>query len=111
MDRAPKQAPFPVGTRLRYLGTMRVWADAEMRQPLRWPGMEVTVTETRPGRRGTLRQFYDEDGPMEDDNGDPIRDTTRDGYSVWVQANGHGLIIWPDAAHEWEVVTEVPAHV
>lgn len=104
MDRWPKLPPFAVGERVRYEGTDRVWADAERTQPLRWPGQVVTIVETRPGRRGTLRQLRDEDGPMEHDDGEPIIDTTRDGYSIWKQPNGHGICILRETAHEWTLV-------
>jgi hypothetical protein len=107
MDRAPKPAPFPVGTQLRYVGTHRVHsitASGEL-VPLMEPGLVVTVAEVKPGRRGTLRALRDEDGPMYyEDTGDPILDETRDGYSVYRNAVGSGRIIWPDAVAEWEVV-------
>ncbi len=46
--------------------------------------LEVTITEVRPGRRGTLRHCRDENGPMYwDDTGEPILDETDDGYSVY----------------------------
>ncbi len=100
MDREPLPPPFAIGTRLRYIGTYRSFADAEGKVPMQWPGMEVTVTQAKPGRRGTLRQLPEEDGDTE-----PLYDTTRDGRSVWVQANGHGRIIWPANANEWEIIT------
>jgi len=99
MDRKPLSPPFPVGTRLRYLGTLQSWADPECRVKLQWPGMETVVTETKPGRRGTGRLVA-----VDEYDGEEIRDTTRDGYSVWTQVNGHGRIIWPENAHEWEVL-------
>ncbi len=102
-DRDPRPAPFPVGLCLRYCGTSRWYADAEGNRPLLEPGMIVTVAETKRGRQGTLRQLRDEDGPMFDDDGEPLLDTTRDGYSVWVQANGNRRMIRPESASEWEV--------
>jgi hypothetical protein len=99
MDRLPLPPPFAVGTRLRYVGTYRSFADADGKVPLQWPGMETTVTRIRPGRRGTLRQL-----PVEDGDEAPLYDTTRDGYSVWEQSNGHGRIISHEGKHEWEVL-------
>lgn len=104
-DRIPKPAPFKVGTRVRYLGHDRAWADAEMTKVLMEHGMVFTITETKPGRRGTLTQLRDEDGWMfYEDTGEPMLDETRDAYSIYQQSNGHGRIIWPDAADQWEVV-------
>lgn len=108
MDRQPKAAPFAVGTRLRYTGTDASWHEIEgERVYIYGPGVEVTVAETRPGRRGTLRQLRDEDGPMEyEDTGEPILDTTRDGYSITVCArSGYRMIINPD---RWAVVEAAP---
>lgn len=106
MDRKPKAPPFPVGAQLRYTGDRRVWYEIDgQRIPLIEPGMIVLIDETRPGRRGTLRQLHDED---EDDNGEPILDTTRDAYSVYVNVSGQRRIIWPADAHEWELVRDRP---
>lgn len=66
-------------------------------------GVEVEITETRPGYRGTLRPV-----PGEWDEDVPPLDTTCDGYSVFYVAvpgaKPFGRIIWPADAHEWEKV-------
>lgn len=92
MDRLPNPAPFPVGTRVRYIGKARWYADAEMTKPLLVPGMEFTITEGRPGRQGTGRLIE-----VDEWTGEEIRDTTRDGWSAYVQANGHGRIASPES--------------
>src|SRR5260370_34528017 len=118
-DREPKPAPFPVGMRLRYVGKKESHTyhiDPESRErklvPLCVPGLEVTIAEVRPGRRGTLRHCQDENGPMYwDDTGEPILDETDDGYSVyyveaWQNGKKQGRCIHPDRAstREWEVI-------
>lgn len=107
MDRAPKQPPFPIGTRLRYVGTHRSWYEegGEM-VPLIQPGLIVTVCDVSKGERGTLAPLWDEDGPMEDEDGEPYLDRTRDGRSIYsVRAHGgrprRQTIVH---ANEWEVV-------
>jgi hypothetical protein len=119
MDREPKAAPFAVGTELRYVGTHQSWTydiDPKTREkktvPLCLPGLEVTIAEVRPGRRGTLRHCRDEQGPMYwDDTGEPILDETDDGYSVyyveaWQNGRKQGRCIHPDreSTREWEVI-------
>jgi hypothetical protein len=95
MDRLPKPAPFPVGTRLRYVGTLRTFRDAAGKQPIFGPGMEGVVERVTDGRRGTLRDISDPD--IDDE---PIYDTTRDGYSV-VTINNFGRTIRHDNVTDW----------
>lgn len=111
MDRAPKKPPFAVGTRLRYLGRDRSWAEVDGKHiSIIEPGMEVVVEEVDAGRRGTLRQLRDADGPMTwEDTGDPILDETRDGYSVYhlrlpEPYGDQGRCILQETAKDWEVV-------
>lgn len=96
MDRTPLPPPFPVGTKLRYLGANRSWSDLEQKEPIQWPGMVVEIIRVKQGRQGDLHVIEI------DDYGEEVLDETRDGYSVWGVENG--FIIWPDRAHEWEVV-------
>ena len=74
MDRKPKAAPFSVGARLRYVGTLRM--STVDGRPICEPGLVAVVVDTRPGRQGTGRMIDLDDGD------EPVRDTTRDGYSV-----------------------------
>jgi hypothetical protein len=119
MDRLPKPAPFPVGTKLRYVGKYESYTydiDPKTREkrevPLKVAGLIVTIEEVRPGIRGTLRHMRDEDGPLYyDDTGEPILDETHDGYSVyyvdaWQSGKRQGRCIFPDAESlsEWELV-------
>jgi hypothetical protein len=99
MDRIPRKAPYSVGTKLRYLGQAHsYYLDDEGNQiPIQKHGMEVVVAEVKPGYRGTLRQL-----DWDELEGEPVLDHTRDGYSVYVLPNGHGRIIWPKDAAEWE---------
>lgn len=105
MDRIPLPAPFGVGTKVRYLGEAQTFE--EDGTPILARGMIFTIEEVRPGRRGTLRPLPYEDGDEELD--EPLLDTTRDAYSVYYETRGSGRrsgrIIWPDRAHEWELVT------
>jgi hypothetical protein len=98
MDREPKPAPYAVGTRLRYVGTLEAFRDPAGTDRIFGPGMEGEVSEVRPGRRGTMRDISD---PEIDD--EPIYDTTRDGYSV-VYINSFGRAIYPGESNEWEKV-------
>lgn len=105
MDRKPLPPPFPVGTQVRYVGTGRSWIEAPdgSTVPVKESGMVVTISKTKPGRRGTLCPL-----PGEWDDDEPPLDTTRDGYSVYEvvvpDREPFGRIIWPDTAHEWERV-------
>ena len=118
MDRQPIAAPFAVGTKVRYCGTTRSFTydiNPKTRErkevPLCVPGMEVVISEVRPGRRGTLRPLSDENGPMiDEETGEPMLDETVDAYSVyfveaWQGGKKQGRVIWPDSAHQWEVVS------
>jgi len=97
MDRAPLPAPFPVGARVRYTGDLKLHHDGAT-TPFFAAGSVGVVTSVRPGRRGTMRHLRDEDGPMYDDGGEPIRDTTRDGWSVIDFGNGWTRGVDADAA-------------
>lgn len=97
MDRLPRPAPFPIGTRVRYKGDLKLYASTDPASMTFGPGMEGVVDDVRPGRRGTLRDISD---PEVDD--EPIYDTTRDGYSV-VTINNFGRAIYPDS-EDWEEV-------
>ena len=96
MDRIPKPAPYPMGARLRYTGKTSWYADPEGKRPIQVPGMEAVVIETRPGRRGTLRDLTDE----YDD--EPVYDTTTDGWSIVRLESGREIIAVPE--HGWEVI-------
>lgn len=120
--RDPLPPPFPVGTRLRCLEHHDAYVACVDRpreikdHPEDWVrvsgrGIEVTIDEVRPGRRGTGRQLRDEDGLMFYDDGEPMLDETKDGYSVYHVVRGtsraaknSGRVIWPDSAHDWEVL-------
>lgn len=115
MDRKPKPAPFPIGTRLRYIGKHESYTydirDGEKKTiPLCVPGMEVTIDSIMAGHRGTLRHLRDEDGPMYyEDTGEPVLDKTQDDLSVYhVEAyqNGRkqGRCIHCENVSEWEIV-------
>jgi hypothetical protein len=94
MDRKPEEPPFSIGTKLRYIGDMRIDSGGEDRKPLLRPGMVGTVIETHPGRQGTLRWIDLDDGE------EPIQDTTTDGWSVVEAESGYRRIARTDS---WEV--------
>ena len=101
---APRPAPFPVGTRLKYLGTHEVsYANGagEMVRVL-FPGIEVTVEACKYGHRGTGRLIeHGDDGP--------IYDETSDEVSVY-RINGAGRLIHHEDAADWQVISQqVPA--
>lgn len=103
LTRRPEAPPFSPGTRLKYVGTRRLSSTDGV--VLLEPGMIVLVDTTWPGRRGTGRKLFDEDGPIVfEDTGEPILDETKDGYSVWINALGQGRIIRREDRSEWEVV-------
>lgn len=95
-DRAPLPPPFPVGTHLRLIRD-RGGIYAGDGTPLEVLGTEAVIVRVKEGRRGTLRLIE-----VDDYTGEEIRDTTRDGYSVWNRVDGSGRIIWPANADEWE---------
>lgn len=113
-NQKPKPAPFPLGARVKYIGTRRIsiGPTPETATPVLFPGAEGSIVRIIEGRQGTGRHLRDEDGPMYyDDTGDPILDDTKDGYSVWVcdvdPRNEHkGRCIDPDPENlkEWELM-------
>jgi hypothetical protein len=88
MDKTPTPAPFPIGARVLYTGTLRLFHQPTDRTPFFECGCVGRVVRNSAGRQGTLRHLRDEDGPMYDDAGEPIVDTTRHGYSVVDFGNG-----------------------
>ena len=114
LDREPKDAPYAVGTRLRYYGDSECYAIRrqlvdgkvqEIRLPIIVPGMEVTISRVTKGHRGTLRHVCDSDGPMYDDQGEPVLDETEDSHSVFDSPGGGRLIRWDSCdIDKWEVI-------
>jgi hypothetical protein len=113
-SQSPKPPPFPIGARVRYIGTRRIGV-GDNPQSVTWvlfPGATGSIVRTNPGRRGTGRPLFDEDGPMYwEDDGEPILDDTKDGYSVWVsdhdpRTQNSGRCIDPDplTLEEWELI-------
>lgn len=120
--RDPLPPPFPVGTHLRCIEghdayVARVERPRDIKtSPEDWArlsgrGIEVTIDRVEPGYQGTGRQLRDEDGPMCHEDGEPMRDETRDGYSVYhvVRGAGHaakmsGRCIDPSSARRWQVL-------
>lgn len=102
--RAPLPPPFPVGTRLRYVGAHTIgeyiggYPRGE-RVDVQAPGLLVEVVSVRPGRRGTGRLV-----DLHDDE-EPFVDETSDGWSV-VKPVGelrvHGRCIGPDNRDDYE---------
>jgi len=121
--RDPLPPPFLVGTRLRCLEGHDAYAPSVERprdiqtHPEDWVrisgrGIEVTIDCVDPGWRGSGRQLRDEDGPILDEDGEPMLDETRDGYSVYhvVRGTGHaakmsGRCIDRSSAHKWQVLS------
>ncbi len=120
--RDPLPPPFPIGTRLRcveghdaYVSRVDGYPRDIADHPEDWTrvsgrGIEVTIARVEPGRRGTGRQLRDEDGLMYHDDGEPMRDETQDGYSVYHVMRGtgsaarmSGRCIYPDGAHKWQM--------
>ncbi len=107
--RAPRRPPFPVGTRLKYIGSRYIttqWGTDGDSCVVMAPGLVVEIDEAKLGRRGTGQQLCDHDGPMfYEDTGEPIVDETTDGRSCYhlvdPAGRAHGRIVDP---REWEVV-------
>lgn len=79
MDREPLPPPFPVGTRLRYVG--------DRTEGIPYSGLTVWIADVA----------------------DPIPATGSDGYSVyqaWVRGEHLAYVIWPKDAHDWEVIDD-----
>ena len=111
MDRVPLPPPFPVGTKLRYVGKRTSGYNAKDGSTVYWekPGLEVVITDTRKGRQGTLSELYDFNAHeyIEDEHGDRMLDETVDGMSVYevtVDGRKFGRLIRHENAHEWEPV-------
>lgn len=94
--RSPLPVPFPVGTRLAYIGERCEYADPEGRVILLGPDTVADIVEVREGHRGT-GEVYDHD-----EDGAPLYDQTVDGASVWVNARGQRRAIIPATANQWE---------
>lgn len=97
MDRKPTPPPFPVGVRVRYLGTRKVTA-GDTGAIVLAPGIEVEIVDTHKGRRGTMHVI--DAGSL---HGEPAFDRTVDGYSVYNSPIGRRCI-WPRDRGEWELV-------
>lgn len=100
MDREPRPAPFPVGTRLRYIGDLKLNRSEDPASMTFGAGVEGTVSEVRPGRRGTLRDISDPEVDSE-----PIIDTTRDGYSVVALEGTYNRAVYPNDP-DWGIVSD-----
>jgi len=106
---APKSAPFPVGTRLRYLGTSDVSTGPTRGEKRRiiYPGIEVTISECAYGHRGTGREI-----DTDEETGETLYDETKDFVSIYhvgprapgSKFNYYGRCIDRESAHEWEVI-------
>lgn len=102
----PKSAPFMVGTRLRYLGQSQIWEVVDgKRIPLMEPGMLVTIVDIHEGHQGTGRVVY-----VDDIDGEPVYDTTRDAISVCQNQYGRQRLIRREEAHEWKIIKPGDAH-
>ena len=107
----PLAPPFPVGAKVRYLGSRNVSIVMPDRseKPILFHGSVHEIVRIKVGHRGSGRQLVDIDGPMFDDLGDPIIDGTKDGYSVWEYADDRGYkqgrIIWAKDAGEWSMIS------
>jgi hypothetical protein len=124
--RDPRSPPFLVGTHLRCIDGHDAYVPRVKRprdiktHPEDWArisgrGIEVTIDRVELGRRGTGHQLRDEDGPMFHEDGEPMLDETKDGYSVYhvVRGTGHtakmsGRCIDPSSAHRWQILA--PSH-
>jgi hypothetical protein len=106
---APKPAPFPVGTRLRYRGKLDMSqgpTGGEQRR-ICYPGIEVEVYAEKYGWRGTGR-VIDHD----DETGEPYYDETHDFVSVYrigpdvpgLPLTTYGRCIGHDSVQDWEVI-------
>lgn len=99
MDRKPLPPPFQIGSRVRYVGSRRVYADSDGNRPLLVAGMEFVIDSDHQGKRGTNEQIG-----WDDIDDVPILDETSDGCCVYTQADGQGRLIRPENAGEWEIV-------
>lgn len=89
----PLSPPFPVGSKLVYVGDREVRAGSNGLVLLR-RGTVADVVDVHEGRRGSGRVEAVVDG-------EEIRDRTRHGSSVWINAEGKRRLIYPEAAGEW----------
>lgn len=105
MDRPPLPAPYAVGTRLRYVGAGRWFADAEGKEPLLIAGLEVEIVATEDGWQGSLQEIICEPDDQGDDEGKYPLDVTRDGWSTWLDRRGNRRSISASNAAEWELVS------
>ncbi len=98
---APKPAPFPVGTRLKYVGKSDVSYGATGGEMVRvvYPGIEVTIDRCAYGKQGTGRVID------EDDDGSPIYDETRDFVSIY-HVGIAGRCIDHEDACEWQIIAK-----
>lgn len=81
----PLPPPFPVGTRVRYMGNQEVIRAGDK---LKAPGLVVTISEVKDGERPYL--------------GGPVR--TRHGRSIY-EVGGQLRAIYADTAKDWEIVS------
>ena len=98
MEPSPKPPPFKAGTRLRYLGTRDASYEVGGKMvPVVRPGLEVLVVKVHPGWRGTGRTMFTS-------SGEPFKDETEDGYSIYEAPGGTKACIDGKDKGEWEVL-------
>lgn len=103
---APLPPPFPVGTKLRYIGTREVYLQrlvdgAYVKYPIIAPGLEVEIVRVKPGKQGTGKLLFEEDGYE-------YFDTTKHGFSVYEikipNDKPAGRLIYAEDVGEWEII-------
>jgi len=104
-DRLPQPAPFVVGQRVRYAGDLRLYHAPTDPAPFFASGSVGVVTRVSQGRRGTGRQLREDGDLCFFDDGEPMLDTTRDGYSVVDFGNG-----WTRAVDATQLDAYHPQH-
>jgi hypothetical protein len=90
-----RKAAFSNGDVIEYLGERQVY-DENM-NPLIEKGMQMTIIETHPPKKGL--GFI-----KKDEEGDDIIDKDQDGYNVYKNIHGKTRIVWPKDKSHWKLI-------
>lgn len=96
MDRKPHSPPFPIGSKLVYIGASLRWADPEGRRPLLARNMRGTVVRIGRGYQGSLAVI-----DTDDETGEHVLERTQDGWSTILLESGYEMAVSRDRMNEW----------
>ncbi|MEK6832580.1 MAG: hypothetical protein AABY32_00910 [Nanoarchaeota archaeon] len=96
----PLEAPFPVGTKLKYIGDRRSCAFINGEYvPCMYNGLEIEIISIDKGRHGTGQVLF-----VDEETGEEAYYNTVNGSSVYENIKGEKRCIFPESKNEWQVI-------